>query len=95
VKRRDIALLIDVAKIGGASMVAGLVTGVARSYALGLPPLVSLAVCGVVFGIVYVAATLAFGVVDTEERAFIVRYLWRTAGSSSPRVTQAASLARD
>jgi hypothetical protein len=95
VKRRDIALLIDVAKIGGASMVAGLVTGVARSYALGLPPLGTLAVCGVVFAIVYVAATLAFGVLAAEERAFIVTYLRRTTRSSSPSLAPAASVARD
>jgi O-antigen/teichoic acid export membrane protein len=95
VKPRDIALLTDVAKIAGASMAAGLVTSVARSYALGLPPLGTLAVCGVVFAIVYVAATLAFGVLAAEERAFIVTYLRRTTRSSSPSLAPAASVARD
>jgi O-antigen/teichoic acid export membrane protein len=94
-KAQDVWLLTDVAKIAAAATVAGLVTAVIRSFALGLPPLVNLAVCAGGFGVVYVAATLMFGVVTTDERAFIVTYLWRTNGSSSARLAQAALLARD
>jgi O-antigen/teichoic acid export membrane protein len=94
-KRHDLVLLNDVAKIGGAAILAGLATMGARPYASGLPPLVSLAVCAAGFGIVYVTAALVFGVVDAEERAIVVKYLSRVAGGFSSRLTQAASLARD
>ena len=77
VQPRDIVLLGDVGKIAAAATAAGLTTTLARSFASGLPPLVSLAVCGVFFVAVYAAGLLALGVATAEERAVVLSGFWR------------------
>jgi O-antigen/teichoic acid export membrane protein len=80
VQAHDVVLYADVVKIGGAAAVAGLVTAILRPLTSGLPPLLALASGAVCFGIVYVAATLAAGVVTPEERAVVLSSLRRVTG---------------
>ena len=68
---RDLPLVGDVGKLAVASTVAGLVALFARSLALaqGATPFVTLAVCGIVFAVVYAASVLLLGVPTGDERA--------------------------
>jgi hypothetical protein len=83
-RANDIWLYTDVLKIGGAAAVAGFATALFRLLVPGLPPLVALAVCGVGFGLVFVVAVLAAGVVTPDERAVVWAYIARLTAASRP-----------
>jgi O-antigen/teichoic acid export membrane protein len=67
VSRRELVLMKDVGKLALAATVAGLVTALARSLVLSLKPFFVLAVCGLTFALVYLAAILLLRVVTGEE----------------------------
>jgi O-antigen/teichoic acid export membrane protein len=83
-RAHDLLLYADVVKIGGAAAVAGLATAIVRLLLSGLAPLLALAVCGICFGIVFIVALLASGVVSPEERAVAWTYLARLTAGSRP-----------
>jgi SAM-dependent methyltransferase len=70
---RDVGLLRDIGKLGGAAFAAATVTWIVRSYAIEAPPLVALTACGIVFSVVYVVVVLLLGVLTPEERGIIER----------------------
>src|SRR6185295_15987195 len=77
VSRRDLGLLNDVAKLALAALFAAAATWMVHSNILESGPFVSLAVCGLVFGVAYIAAILLLGVPTTEEREFLERRIAR------------------
>lgn len=89
---RDLALVRDVGKLALASAAAAIAALSARSLALAnaATPFVTLAVCGVVFAVVYAASVLLLGVPTTDERAGLRRKVarlqrrthWRRAAGS-------------
>jgi O-antigen/teichoic acid export membrane protein len=71
VKARDIFLLKDVGKLATAAIAAGLVTVVVRWLLLGTRPFFILLVCGGVFFLIYIAASVGMGILSFEERKAI------------------------
>jgi O-antigen/teichoic acid export membrane protein len=92
VKRGDWRLLKDVGKIALATVAAAAATAALRPAMQGMKPLAALAVGGVVFGLVYLAAVLALAVVTPQERAMLTdklgalqrRVPWRRAVEPLP-----------
>lgn len=74
---RDALLLKDVGKLAISAAIAGIVTAAVRHFIVEAPPLVILAICGIVFGLVYVGAALLFGVLTLNEREAIRERLAR------------------
>jgi O-antigen/teichoic acid export membrane protein len=76
VKWRDAALLKDMGKVAAAAAVAGVSTALARAVFVTAEarPLVVLAACAAVFGVVYVAAVALLGVVEPGEREAFRRH---------------------
>ncbi len=68
VGRGDWSLLKDIGKIALASIAAAIVTFGMRSVLLGTRPLIILALCGTVFGLVYFVMLLIMRTATTEER---------------------------
>lgn len=75
VTRADVPLLAGTAKIALAAAAAGAATALVRLAVAGDRPFTILAVCGVVFAVVYAGAIVALGVLTREERAIIARPL--------------------
>ncbi len=75
VKRSDAYLLKDVLKIALATATAALATTFARSFMLEWKPFFTLAACGVLFLLTYVAAMLALGVPSLQEKDLARRLL--------------------
>jgi O-antigen/teichoic acid export membrane protein len=73
---RDAALLKGVGKVALAAGAAGVLTALARAVLVGAEarPLVVLAACAAVFGVVYVAAVLLLGVIKPGERDALRRH---------------------
>ena len=69
----DIGLLKDVAKLGVAAALAGVMAAVVRLSLLNSRPLVILLICGVVFSSVYLAAVLLEGIPTPEEMQLVRR----------------------
>jgi O-antigen/teichoic acid export membrane protein len=90
VQRRDMILYTDVVKIGGAAAVAGFATTMLRSLTSSLPPLVSLAVCGIWFALAYVTVIVAAGVVTAEERSIASTFVKRITGRSGTALAKPA-----
>jgi FkbM family methyltransferase len=76
---RDIRLLVDVGKAAAAATIAAVVVSFGRP-ALGTSSWVVLGLSGSAFGIIYLAAALAFGLV-TEEQRTLARYAIRRVAS--------------
>jgi O-antigen/teichoic acid export membrane protein len=70
---KDIVLLKDVGKLALAAAAAGLVTAEVRLLLQGAKPIVILAVCGVVFSLVYLGAVLLARIVTPEEKDIVRR----------------------
>jgi O-antigen/teichoic acid export membrane protein len=87
----DGVLFADVAKIGAAATLAGLITTVVRSLTSGLAPLVALGVCGVCFGVAYVICIVVAGVVTPDERARVADYVFWMRGRSVAGPVESAS----
>ena len=68
VKWRDLTLLKDVGKLAIAAIVAGFVAAIIRLFLLEFRPITILALCGVIFYVVYVGVALLLGVLTTGER---------------------------
>ncbi|HEY2990148.1 MAG TPA: lipopolysaccharide biosynthesis protein [Candidatus Binatia bacterium] len=64
---RDLPLFKDLGKLAGASLIAGAVAAAAREAVLGMGPFAVLAMCGVVFALVYVLAVFLLEVPTPEE----------------------------
>jgi hypothetical protein len=75
VKRSDAYLLKDVLKIALATTTAALATTFARSFMLEWKPFFTLAACGILFLLTYVAAMLALGVPSLQEKDLARRLL--------------------
>ena len=91
--RHHLWVLTPVLRIGGAALTATLVTLAVRFPLRQAPPLVTLLVCGTVFGLVYVSTAFAVGGVSAAEKAGL-RDLWakffrnRASYSKEPAVTK-------
>lgn len=85
VTRRDLFLLKDVGKIALASITGAAVAFIARSFVIGMKPLLMLIVCGIAFSIAYLLAVLLLGIVSQEERGAITRQLARVGRLTSLR----------
>jgi O-antigen/teichoic acid export membrane protein len=83
-RAHDAVLYADVVKIAGAAAVAAGATSIFRRLVPALPPLVALAACGIGFGLVFVAAVLAAGVVTADERAVAWAYVARLTSGFRP-----------
>jgi hypothetical protein len=94
VTARDAVLLIDVAKIAGATVAAAAMASLARTLTLHMPPLAALAICGAAFASVYAAAIVGFGIATPEERAIVVNRIFGALRSPRP-LAQAATFARE
>ncbi len=68
VTKRDIVLLKDVGKVGGAALAAGALTAVVRIFTAGQKPLMVLAICSVAFGCAYLAIMWLLAVPTAQER---------------------------
>ena len=88
--RRDVPLFKDVGKLACAALCAALATALVRSFVVeAMPPFFALAVCGVCFVSIYLAAILLLGILSPEERGGVGRaflYLqrrthWRRAAN--------------
>ncbi len=67
--RRDLPLFKDLGKLACAAACAALAVVVLRSFIVeSVPPLIALSICGVSFGLVYLAAILLLGVLSPDER---------------------------
>jgi O-antigen/teichoic acid export membrane protein len=86
VRARDIVLLSDVARLGVAAALAGLLTALVRLATAGLTPLVALGACAVFFSAVYVTAVVTFGIPTNEERDLVGRKLFAVTGGTLPRL---------
>lgn len=65
----ELALFKDVGKLACAAACAGVAAAVVRALVLAtMPPFFVLAICGVVFAIVYLAGVWLFGIMSTDER---------------------------
>jgi O-antigen/teichoic acid export membrane protein len=75
---RDAVLLKGLVKVAVAAAAAGAVTALVRVALVmgGAKPLVTLAVCAAVFGVVYIASAMLLGVVTREERDEVRRRFW-------------------
>lgn len=74
--RAEVPLFKDVGKLACAAACAGAATALVRAFvAATLPPFFVLAVCGVVFTIVYLAGVWLFGIVSADEREIAGRAL--------------------
>jgi O-antigen/teichoic acid export membrane protein len=89
--RRDVPLFKDVGKLACAALCAALGTALLRSFVVeAMPPFFALAVCGVVFMSIYLAAILLLGILSPDERGGVARaflYLqrrthWRRAATN-------------
>src|SRR5258707_12681963 len=80
VTRRDIGLLKDVFRMALAAFVAGAATWCLRYSGLDSRPLGILGVCGIAFLVVYVATLVLLGVLTTQERTFVERWIGRITG---------------
>jgi hypothetical protein len=66
---REFALFNDVGKLAAAAAVAGLATALARLVIIEtVPPVFALCVCGLIFGITYLAAILLLRILSPDER---------------------------
>jgi O-antigen/teichoic acid export membrane protein len=70
ITRADLGLLRDVGKIALASAAAGAAAAAVR-FAMPARPLAVLIVCGLAFGVAYLAAVLALGIVTPDEHAIL------------------------
>jgi O-antigen/teichoic acid export membrane protein/GT2 family glycosyltransferase/2-polyprenyl-3-methyl-5-hydroxy-6-metoxy-1,4-benzoquinol methylase len=77
ITRRDIGLLKDVCRMAVAAFVAGAAAWSLRSYVIDNRPLVVLTLCGITFFLIYVVSLLLLGVLTSEERSFIERWISR------------------
>jgi hypothetical protein len=68
VELRDLALLKDVGKLAVAAVLAGVVAAGVRQLVINNRPIVVLAICGIAFGLVYIAAALLLEVLTVQER---------------------------
>ncbi|MFN2532276.1 MAG: lipopolysaccharide biosynthesis protein [Pyrinomonadaceae bacterium] len=75
VKRADMLLLRDVAKLALAAIVAGIVAAIARSLFLSLKPFYLLSLTGMVLLVTYLAMSLMLGVPTAEERSMVRKKL--------------------
>lgn len=66
-----LSLFKDVGKLALASLAAGAVAAAVREWAVENDPFVILLLCGIAFGVTYVAAVLPLGVLTSEERGVI------------------------
>ncbi|HEX8475844.1 MAG TPA: oligosaccharide flippase family protein [Pyrinomonadaceae bacterium] len=90
VERRDAVLLTDIGKIALASVAAGAAAHFARVLMSDARPFVSLALCGVVFALVYLSAIVVTGMLTLDERQAIRerfeqlqrRTLWKRAADT-------------
>ena len=87
---REFALFNDVGKLAAAAVVAGLATALVRLVIVEtVPPVFALCVCGLIFGITYLAAILLLRILSPDEREGATRaftYLqrrthWRRAAN--------------
>ncbi len=92
ITRRDAVLLRDVLKIAAAALAAGATAFAVRLIVLSRGPFTVLAVCGVVFALVYLAATFALHVLTTDEQQRI-RHTFRRLQSFSRLKSASATLA--
>jgi O-antigen/teichoic acid export membrane protein len=81
--RRDVLLFTDLAATAGVASVAAAATVTARVYTAALPAIAAVAICGMCFTLVYVAAALLSGVVTADERAMVLDRVGRLIGVSA------------
>ncbi len=75
VRRQELVLFKDVAKLAGAAIVAGATAWGVRTLFVGLRPFVVLVACGLAFVCVYAAAIWLLKVVTPDERVTLARKL--------------------
>ena len=85
----DAVLFFDVAKLGIAAVLAGLMTTPVRLMASDLTPLLSLLLCGCAFSLAYVSAVLALRIPTSEERGVVLRRLAALTGSPPDNMSPA------
>jgi len=71
----DLTELADVAKLALIAAAAALVTAVVRTQILSYKPFFILAICGVVFGCIYVAGVLLWGIPTADEKRLVLNRL--------------------
>jgi O-antigen/teichoic acid export membrane protein len=94
VRRRDWFLLKDVGLLAVAALTAGAATFGVRSLVADVKPFYALALCGIVFALVYLTLVMLLGIVTTDERDALRRkavqlrslLLWKRATAISPPV---------
>jgi O-antigen/teichoic acid export membrane protein len=91
IRLRDVALLKDVGKIAIAVVAAAIVTAVMRSAVTGFLPLSMLAVCAVVFGMIFLAGILLMGLPTIEEKVYVKKQLWRLSRPALKTVAEPAT----
>ncbi len=74
-KWSDLTELADVAKLALIAAAAALVTAVVRTQILGYKPFFILAICGVVFAVIYVAGVLLWGIPTPDEKRMVLNRL--------------------
>ncbi len=68
----DLAELTDVVKLALVAIAAAVVTAFVRVQILGYKPFYILAICGIVFAIVYVAGVLLLGIPTSDEKRMVL-----------------------
>lgn len=98
--REDLRRFAPLLRLFAAAALAGLVTWTAKAALTPLPMIAILALCALIFGIVYLLAAFSFGAVSGEEKEYL-RRLWRdraggsdlpAASSTAQKVTSVASV---
>jgi O-antigen/teichoic acid export membrane protein len=82
-KAADLVLLKDVFRLALVAAAAAGVTAFARSFCAGQPPLLTLAVCGVVFAASYCGGVLLWGIATDEELSLVSRRFARLRGRAA------------
>ena len=83
----DLAAVIDIAKLALVSGIAACVTVFVRLQILSYKPFFILAICGTVFGIVYVAGVLLWGIPTADEKRMVLsRVMPLVPSSLRPRL---------
>jgi O-antigen/teichoic acid export membrane protein len=87
----ELALFKDVGKVACAAACAGVATAVVRAVVVAtMPPFFVLALCGVVFAVVYLAGVWLLGIVSADEREIAGR-AWRTLQRRTTHLRRAAA----
>lgn len=81
VKRKDLKLLAPVTKTAPAVIVAMVATYLVKAPLTASHSIVTLAVCGTVFGVVYAIATFAFGALTQDEKSEIYNRARKLGGA--------------